>query len=38
MFNLVPVDRLEVQILIDDVSDLLSSVPAFAEFGVRLSF
>jgi len=31
MFNLAPVDRLEVQILIDDVSDLLSSVPAFAE-------
>jgi len=31
MFDLVPVDRLEVQVLIDDVSDLLSSVPAFAE-------
>jgi len=31
MSDLAPVDKLEVQILIDDVSDLLSSVPDFAE-------
>jgi len=31
MADLVPVDRLEVQILVDNVTDVLSSVPAYAE-------
>jgi 7,8-dihydropterin-6-yl-methyl-4-(beta-D-ribofuranosyl)aminobenzene 5'-phosphate synthase len=31
MFDLTPVDKLEVQILIDDVTDPLSSVPDYAE-------
>jgi hypothetical protein len=30
-FDLAPVDKLVIQILIDDVSDLLSTVPIFAE-------
>lgn len=31
MFTLSPVDRLEVQVLVDDVADPLSSVPDYAE-------
>ncbi len=31
MFDFAPVDKHEVQILVDDATDVLSSVPAYAE-------
>lgn len=31
MFDLAPVDKLEVQVLVDNGIDLLSSVPVYAE-------